>query len=62
MIHSKGGDFEDVSLLEARACLGFDEDDLKVINFPNKIQYQDEDTFKKENSAVILMDKAWFLI
>ena len=62
MIHSKGGDFEDVSLLEARACLGFDEDDLKVINFPNKIQYQDEDKFKKENSAVILMDKAWFLI
>ena len=53
----KGGDFEELNILEAQSQFGFDEDELTMINFPNTIQFEDEDTFKNDNNAEKLRKK-----
>ena len=50
----KGGDFEELNILEARYQLGFDENELTMINFPNEIQFVDEQSFKNHNNAAKL--------
>ena len=50
----KGGDFEELNILEARYQLGFDENELTMINFPNAIQFVDEESFKNHNNAAKL--------
>ena len=62
LIHRWGGDFEGINILEAQAVLGFSADDLSNINFPNKIQYNDEESFKRENHSMELKEKASFQI
>ena len=50
----KGGDFEELNILEARSQFGFDEDELTMINFSNTIQFEDEEVFKNGNNAETL--------
>ena len=50
----KGGDFEELNILEARSHFGFDEDELTMINFPNTIQFEDEEAFKNNNNVEML--------
>jgi len=47
----KGGNFEDIHILEVRSHLGVAENELTMINFPNQIQFEDEESFKNENNA-----------
>ena len=41
-------------VLDARSQLGLDENELTMINFPNSIQFQDEESFQNHNNAEML--------